>query len=1029
MKKLPDSLQQELRQMFGPRVSFDRMERKIYSHDVGVLPKLIKPIIGDTTAAAVVQPKNERELIELVKWANKHKIPLVPRAKATSGYGGVLPVKGGLSVDLHRLTGVLEIDREGLTVRVQPGVVWGILEEELEKKGLALRTYPSSAPSSTVGGWLAQGGVGYGCFEYGMFRDNVISARVVLPTGEVRTFEGSDLDLISDAEGITGFITEVTLRVRDAAPGRVWAARFDSAQDVAAAIKDLMDNKAPLWSVSFINPTMARLKNKLPPRLEHGHPVHDRPTMPESYVVVLTASTADDEPQAEDLVRQVVQSHNGEMLSREIAEHEWEERFSLMHVKRLGPSLLPSEVVVPVENLASALDEIQDAVKLPLSLEGMVNGNGEVTLLGFIPHDERKFGYNMAFGLALSVIKIAKKYGGRPYATGFYFSSEADTVLGADRVRQLKEFQKQVDPNGIMNPGKVVGGNGLMGTFMGMAGAFEPIIRVMGNSFSSTTEERIEGQGKRGIPDNVAWYAYACAQCGYCVDTCTEYYSRGWESTSPRGKWFFLREVMEGREKMTQEWVNKFMACTTCERCDVECPLELPIEPSWMDMRGTLIHEQDRLTLPPFEIMAASTRKENNIWGAYRRDRAEWTKGVDIEFPDRAEIAYFPGCTASYVEQDIAQSAAMMLQKAGIEFTYLGEDEACCGIPMLVSGRWEVWEDILRHNVAAMKEHGVKKVVTTCPACWLVWHTYYPQWAEKLGVEYDIEAVHISEVLAESVREGKVEFENEVNMRVTWHDSCHMGRAGSIYEPPREVLTAIPGLELVEMEHNRENGLCCGGVLSLIDDPEAAKIAGDMRLQEADDVNAEAIVSTCPCCQVQLRVSVDKTERDLPVMDFGGIVCQAMGIPYRDSTDYALEQWRTFEAMIELLRPEAMADLMIDLMPQMIDAMPGPFPGMMKWIQNTSPGMRNAMLAMMRPIMPKMFPVMMPGMMPKVMPDMLDAVEKAVPMPDYMKEQMPDLMPAAMDNLLPKMLPEIIPYFMPKMEAYLKGELNGNGHK
>lgn len=103
MRTLPLSLQQELRQMFGPRVSFDTMERKIYSHDVGTMPRLIKPIVGNTVAAAVVQPKSEDELVALVRWANQHDVPLTPRAKATSGYGGVLPVRGGLSVDLHRL--------------------------------------------------------------------------------------------------------------------------------------------------------------------------------------------------------------------------------------------------------------------------------------------------------------------------------------------------------------------------------------------------------------------------------------------------------------------------------------------------------------------------------------------------------------------------------------------------------------------------------------------------------------------------------------------------------------------------------------------------------------------------------------------------------------------------------------------------------------------------------------------------------------------------------------------------------------
>ena len=160
MKRLPAELQQELQTMFGPRVSFDKMERRIYSHDVGVLPKMTKPIVGDATAAAVVQPKSERELIELVNWANENKVPLVPRAKATSGYGGVMPVRGGLSVDLHRLRQVLEIDGEAMTVRVRPPVVWADLEKELEREGLFLRTYPSSAPSSKVAGWLARGGVG-----------------------------------------------------------------------------------------------------------------------------------------------------------------------------------------------------------------------------------------------------------------------------------------------------------------------------------------------------------------------------------------------------------------------------------------------------------------------------------------------------------------------------------------------------------------------------------------------------------------------------------------------------------------------------------------------------------------------------------------------------------------------------------------------------------------------------------------------------------------------------------------------------
>jgi hypothetical protein len=346
---------------------------------------------------------------------------------------------------------------------------------------------------------------------------------------------------------------------------------------------------------------------------------------------------------------------------------------------------------------------------------------------------------------------------------------------------------------------------------------------------------------------------------------------------------------------------------------------------------------------------------------------------------------------------------------------------------MLVAGLWDAWEEIMRHNIAAMKARDVKTVVTSCPACWLVWNTFYPQWAEKLGIDFPFESKHYSEILTDQIHAGIFKLDQRVDMRVTWHDSCHMGRAGKIYEAPRQLIQAIPGIEFVEMEHNRENAHCCGSVLSLVADPPVAKRIGDVRLREAEDVGAEAVVAACPCCEVQLRVTAEKTGRELPIVDLAHLACDAAGIEHADSTPYALEMWAVFEAMINLLKPEPMAGFMASLLPEMIEAMPGPFRVMMKWMKGTRPSVRDAMLVMMRPMMPALFPVLMPGMMPKVMPDMLAAVDKRIPMPQHMQEQMPDLMPAAMESLLPKMLPEVIPHFMPLMEAYLKGEpMNGD---
>lgn len=182
--------QKFLMEKFQARLTFDPIERKLYGHDISAIPNLVKPLIGNTTPDAVVQPETEEELIDLVNWARMKNIPLTPRGKSTSGYGGAIPVKKGTVVDFHRMKNVMHIDKDNLTANVQPGITWEQLDRKLVSHGLTLRLYPTSYPSSSVGGWLAQGGAGIGSYEYGYFRENVVSARVVLPTGEVREYSG-----------------------------------------------------------------------------------------------------------------------------------------------------------------------------------------------------------------------------------------------------------------------------------------------------------------------------------------------------------------------------------------------------------------------------------------------------------------------------------------------------------------------------------------------------------------------------------------------------------------------------------------------------------------------------------------------------------------------------------------------------------------------------------------------------------------------------------------------------------------------
>ncbi|MFC1985858.1 FAD-binding and (Fe-S)-binding domain-containing protein [Chloroflexota bacterium] len=1008
--------------MFDNRVSFRKLERKLYGHDIAAMPKLVKPFVGNTVPDAVVQPQSEAELLELVLWASGNRVALTPRGSASSGYGGVIPVKGGVVVDFYRMRAIRNIDKSKQTVTVEPGIVWEELDKELMKHGLTLRLYPSSYPSATVGGWLAQGGAGIGSYEAGWFRDNVLSTRVIIPDGSVKEFSGDELDLVSSAEGITGLISEVTILVKPMEDLDVIAIGCPDAYDLQKMVQDIIEKKLPIWSLVFINPRMAELKNKAP-LLEHFEfPVEERVLLPASYIITIAFRKKDRDAVMAGL-DEVMKPCQAELLSKRIAEHEWKNRFKIMIVKRLGPSLVPAEVVIPLARLGDVMAEIEDKVDQPVVKEGVVVREGaigepEVVILGFIPSDQRRFSYNFVFALSLTIMKIAEKHGGRAYTTGLYFAGKAKNIMGEDILRRLNDFKRRIDPKGILNPGKVVN-SGAVGCFMNIAQAFEPLVRPLGNRVTTHIGER-PTKPVRGIPADVAWYAYGCSQCGYCVHECDQFYGRGWESQSPRGKWYWLREYMEGREEWDQFMVDTILVCTTCELCNLRCSASLPIEPSWMKLRGKLINEEKKMTFPPFEMMAASLTKEGDIWAAYRKNRTDWFPKEFWEKhgpSNKAKVAYFAGCTASHVETDIPIAAVRLLDAAQVDFTYVGEKENCCGTPMLVAGKWDVFADTMKKNIAAIKEAGADTVVTSCPACDMMWRQIYPRWAEKLGIEYGITGKHYSEVIAEQIKSGKFKFpDTGKKVKVTLHDSCHIGRVSSVYDAPRDFIKAIPGVELVEMEHNREQAHCCGSVLTLIKEPLVAADIGKARLDEAMATGAEKILALCPCCQFQFRVTAEKKALPIETEDLARFGASTLGYKFPDPNPEVHRQWAVFEAMIALMTPEGFAALMGTMWDELIDAMPFGMGRMMR-VMGKIPGA----LILMKPMFPLLFPKLLPRMMPKVMPVMLERVGERIPMPDYMREQMPELMPKVMDNLMPHMIGDVVPLVTQPMIDHLRG--------
>jgi len=1010
--------------LFTERVSFNKIERKLYGHDIGELPSMIKPFIGKTLPDAIVQPVNKDEIKELVKWANNKKIPLTPRGKATSGYGGVLPIKKGIVVDFYRFKDIISIDKENNTVTVQSGIVWESLDKELKKHNLTLCSYPTSYLASTVGGWLAQGGAGIGSYEYGWFIKNVIKAKVIDVSGNEKIYKDEELELISETEGIMGFITEITLKVQPLEELGVFAATFQNPTDLKNFMESVTESDIPVWSFLFINPKMAEFKNIVPLKEHLGHADENRLVLPEKYIVTI-AFRQKDENEVVGKLSGLVKDSSGIKLDNEFAQHEWERRFKIMQVKRLGPSLVPVEIVVPVSNFAEFTEKVSKLIKQPIVKEGILIKNSdrsEVVILGFIPGDQRTFKYHFAFSLFLSIMKIAEKLGGRLYSTGLYFTNKAKTVFGKERIKRIKKYKKLVDPKKIMNPGKVTERK-LISRIISFAGFFEPFTRFIGNRIKLEFGERIKKAYKE-IPADVAWHALSCSQCGNCIDTCDQFSGRGWESQSPRGKWYWLKEYMAGKEKWNQQMVDTFLACTTCEMCNERCSESLPIEQSWMKLRGKLINEKNKMTFPPFEMMAAALESQGNIWAGYRKNRLDWfpedmreKHGPEIQ----SENIYFTGCTASYVEHDIAIATVKLLDSAGVEFCHSGNEENCCGTPMLVAGKWDLFVWNMKKNINLIKSKKAKTVISSCPACDMMWRHVYPAWAKKLGIEYNIEAKHYSEIIAEKIKDSSFKFPANGKQKtvVTWHDSCHMGRVSRVYDQPRELIKAIPGVEFREMASNKENAKCCGSVLTLLKEPDVAAVIGKDRLDEAVDIKAEKMLALCPCCEFQLRVSADKKGIPMEVVDLAHFTAEALGHKLPDPNPEVKKQWAVFEAMIALMTPEGFAKLMGTMWKELIDAMPLGMGHMMRFF-----GKIPLMLSLMKPLFPVLFPILLPIMMPKVMQTMLKRVEDVVPMPDYMKEQMPLMMPGIMDNLMPHMIKDIVPLITQPMINYLRGKVS-----
>ncbi len=417
---------------------------------------------------------------------------------------------------------------------------------------------------------------------------------------------------------------------------------------------------------------------------------------------------------------------------------------------------------------------------------------------------------------------------------------------------------------------------------------------------------------------------YSCIRCSLCKfiplpvienaefsKICPAIEDRNFHAYSGAGKIAISYAVLRGAvDDFSDEALDAIYRCTMCGACDVMCRQNMG---EFVDV-NEILHAlrircvENGYILPEHEVMVENLRKEDNPFGEPKSERGRWAEGLKLKnaVREKVDVLFHAGCRFSYDAelQPIARANAEILMKAGLDVGIAGREEACCGLRAFDVGYLGEMEKYAEDMTARLQSSGASVLTTPCADCYSAFKYYYP-W---IGREMDVEVLHTTEVIERLIKDGKIEFTKEIPMVVTYHDPCHLGRLGEryvpwkgeyrkvlgqfyitdppkplrtgtkgVYDAPRNILRAIPGIELVEMQRIREYSWCCGAGGGCYEAfPDFTIRTAAERIREAKSVGAEAIVTACPWCERAFRDAAKAGEK-IEVYDISQLVLKAIG--------------------------------------------------------------------------------------------------------------------------------------------------------
>ena len=372
---------------------------------------------------------------------------------------------------------------------------------------------------------------------------------------------------------------------------------------------------------------------------------------------------------------------------------------------------------------------------------------------------------------------------------------------------------------------------------------------------------------------------------------------------SAPGLMYSALAMMDNKLQFTPKLLDALYQCTLCGACDVRCKRNLDPEIlSVIEALKVKAVEVGRGPTSEHKAVAENIEKSRNRYGSPHANRLKWFTH-DVRPAAKADILFFVGCAASYTHNEIAQSTAKILKHTKTDFM-VSPEESCCGYLLYSTGQMDSFKKQADRNIKMLEKSGAKTVLVSCAEGYKTWKVDYPKVLGKSTNDMDFKVVHITEFVGQLVKEGTLKFKKTIPMKVTYHDPCTLGRLSEpwyhwegvyktygvpdppktvrrgdkgVYEPPRDILKSIKGLEVVEMERNRDNAWCCGAGAGVgLAFPEFTSWTASERIEEAKATGAEALITCCPACKEVLEKTAQSRTKDMKVYDITEIILEAM---------------------------------------------------------------------------------------------------------------------------------------------------------